>query len=65
MFDLLMLKKFYIYLEGCDIYLFAFYNWPNSINIKPGDVIEVLGWVHAYNQIREILYDSRLIKVIG
>jgi hypothetical protein len=56
--------KQYTYLEGCDIYSFAFYRWPESLTVVAGDTIEVVGWVHAYNQIYEIMYDTRLVKII-
>lgn len=52
------------YLENSDIYLFAFYPWFNSLSVSVGDTIEVTGWVHVYNQVSEVLYDSRLIKII-
>jgi SAM-dependent methyltransferase len=52
------------YLENSDIYLFAFYPWFNSLYISVGDTVEVTGWVHVYNQVSEVLYDSRLIKII-
>ena len=54
----------YIYLDDSDIYLFEFFHWPNSSMISNGMMIEVVGWVHAYNQVYEIMYDSRLVKII-
>lgn len=55
----------YTYLIGCDIYLFEFYRWPTSVHFYEGMTIEVVGWVHAYNQVYEIMYDSRLVEVIS
>lgn len=53
-----------IYLEGSDIYLYAFYHWPGSLTVYPGTTIEVTGWVHIYNQIYEVMYDSRLMQIL-
>jgi hypothetical protein len=53
-----------IYLDGSSTYLYAFYLWPDSPTIHVGDVVETTGWVHVYNQVYEVLYDSRLIKVM-
>lgn len=54
----------FTYLEGCNTYLFAYYRWPESLTVMVGDTIEVVGWVHVYNQNYEIMYDTRLIKII-
>lgn len=52
------------FLTDSDIYLYSHYVWPDSKYLYSGITIEVVGWVHCYNQVYEILYDSRLIVIL-
>ena len=52
-----------IYLEGSDVKLYSHYLFPDSPSPFIGDEIEVVGWVYTFNQVIEIVYDSRLLKI--
>ena len=52
-----------LYVEGSDIPLYNHYFFADSPVPAVGDTIEVVGWVYNFNQLVEIIYDSRLLTI--
>lgn len=53
----------FTYLKDIDNVIFNDYFWNNGQVYEVGDTIEVLGWVHTFNQEIEIMIDNRLVKI--
>lgn len=55
----------YTFLEGCETYIYYYYWWNGSPNYEVGSSLEVVGWVYTWNQVKQIMIDTRLIKLIN
>ena len=53
------------WIEGIDyIQIYYHYHWEDSPRISVGDNVEIVGMTMIFNQIYEITYDTRLVKIL-